>query len=468
MTGLRTARAGGASARPDPGLVREVWWPWLFATAGFVMYCLALWPAPASAETIADGISAYRQGDYQRARDIWRPLAEAGDAVAQFNLGKLYEYGGGEVRQDHSQAARWYREAAAQGVTAAQNNLGLMHSQGLGVPRDRRRAAELWKRAAEDDYSLAQYNLALAYFRGEGVPRDERLAALWFEKAAQAGLPDSQYAMGQLLRLGRVAARDEGQALTWYKLAAAQGHTDAALQAQSLQGRGVVAKNPVPLERAPAPAATSAAAAAPPPEPAAEQSAATSEPSAEQPAIPAAPSVDTASTAQAAGEREATASAEPEESADAGVAVVVPVPEPKPDPPAEAAPPEADTAGQQTAALPAPEAESDEAPEVPEVPEVAVSVTGGEQETGPATIYRLWLVSADSAVAAEGLLDETLARHSDALGGVEVDIYEMDYGERGHFYRILAGPLHSADAANELCRRLREDNPQEFCKVLTR
>jgi hypothetical protein len=172
--------------------------------------------------------------------------------------------------------------------------------------------------------------------------------------------------------------------------------------------------------------------------------------------------VDTASTAEAAGERDGTASEEPEESeesADAGVAVVVPVPEPKPDPP------EADTAGQQTAALPAPEAESDEAPEVPEV---AVSVTGGEQETGPATIYRLWLVSADSAVAAEGLLDETLARHSDALGGVEVDIYEMDYGERGHFYRILAGPLHSADAANDLCRRLREDNPQEFCKVLTR
>jgi hypothetical protein len=264
--------------------------------------------------------------------------------------------------------------------------------------------------------------------------------------------------MGQLLRLGRVGARDEGQALTWYELAAAQGHADAALQAQSLQGRGVVAKNPVPLEPAPAPAAAATS-----PEPAAEQPAATPEPIAEQPAIPAAPSVDTASTAQAAGDRDATASEapeEPEESADAGVAVVVPVPEPKPDP--SAAAPEADTAPQQTAALPALEAESDE------VPGAAVSETDAEQETGPATIYRLWLVSADSVVAAEGLLDETLARHGDALGGVEVDIYEMDYGERGHFYRILAGPLHSADAANDLCRRLREDNPQEFCKVLTR
>ena len=97
MTGLRTARAGGANDRRDLGRVRAAGWPWLFAAAGFVFYCVALWPTPASAETIADGISAYRQGDYQRARDIWRPLAEAGDAVAQFNLGKLYEYGGGEV-----------------------------------------------------------------------------------------------------------------------------------------------------------------------------------------------------------------------------------------------------------------------------------------------------------------------------------------------------------------------------------
>ena len=32
--------------------------------------------------------------------------------------------------------ARWYREAAAHGVAAAQNNLGLMHAQGRGVPRD--------------------------------------------------------------------------------------------------------------------------------------------------------------------------------------------------------------------------------------------------------------------------------------------------------------------------------------------
>lgn len=435
-TELHRGQAGRARAKPQLERIRGVGRLWPGVAAGLMLCCLAV--APAMAETIADGIAAYRQGDYQRARDIWRPLAEQGDAVAQFNLGKLYEFGGGEMRQDYSQAARWYREAAAQGVAAAQNNLGLMHSQGLGVPRDAQRAAELWTSAAEADYSLAQYNLALAYFRGEGVTRNERVAALWFEKAAQAGLPDAQYAMGQLLRLGRVAGRDEGQALTWYQRAAAQGHSDAAQQAGSLEERGVAAKEPVPLE----PAAEEAAA-PPEPEQVVREEPAADRSVAEQPAMPEAPSADTAMDVEPA-EGEATAA--DDEAAQRGVALEVPVPEPKPEALAMPAA-EADTTPQQTAALPAPE-------------EAAA--------TEPATEYRLWLVSADSEVAAEDLRNQTLARHAHTLGTVELSIYEIDHGERGHFYRVLAGPLFSADAANDLCRRLREDDPQGFCKVLTR
>ena len=88
-----------------------------------------------------------------------------------------------------------------------------------------------------------------------------------------------------------------------------------------------------------------------------------------------------------------------------------------------------------------------------------------ETENGP--IYRLWLFSADTAVAAEDLRAETLARHGALLDEVKLDIFEVDHGERGHFYRILAGPLYSADAADELCRRLKAEAPEGFCKVLT-
>jgi hypothetical protein len=40
--------------------------------------------------------------------------ANSGDASAQFELGKIYEAGGG-VRQNLEQAAIWYRKAAEQG-----------------------------------------------------------------------------------------------------------------------------------------------------------------------------------------------------------------------------------------------------------------------------------------------------------------------------------------------------------------
>ena len=44
-----------------------------------------------------------------------RALAEQGDALAQFNLGRMYATGEG-VPQDDAAAVRWYRLAADQGI----------------------------------------------------------------------------------------------------------------------------------------------------------------------------------------------------------------------------------------------------------------------------------------------------------------------------------------------------------------
>ena len=48
-------------------------------------------------------------------------VAEQGNAVAQFNLGLMYDKGQG-VRQDYAQAVQWYRKAAEQGDAQAQYN----------------------------------------------------------------------------------------------------------------------------------------------------------------------------------------------------------------------------------------------------------------------------------------------------------------------------------------------------------
>ncbi|NLW66839.1 MAG: sel1 repeat family protein, partial [Bacteriovoracaceae bacterium] len=58
--------------------------------------------------------------------------ARQGDPQAQLFVGFLYETGQG-VRQDYSEAVRWYRKAAEQGNTIAQIQLGNMYRLGKGV-----------------------------------------------------------------------------------------------------------------------------------------------------------------------------------------------------------------------------------------------------------------------------------------------------------------------------------------------
>ena len=68
-------------------------------------------------------VAAYNDGDYATAFKLIKPLAEQGDAEAQYNLGQMYQYGEG-VRKDAKEAARWYRMAANKHHTQAQYALG--------------------------------------------------------------------------------------------------------------------------------------------------------------------------------------------------------------------------------------------------------------------------------------------------------------------------------------------------------
>jgi len=61
---------------------------------------------------------AYERKDYKEAFRLWLPLAEQGNAFAQFNLGVMYEDGLG-VPQDDQEAVRLYRLSAEQGDAGA-------------------------------------------------------------------------------------------------------------------------------------------------------------------------------------------------------------------------------------------------------------------------------------------------------------------------------------------------------------
>ena len=90
---------------------------------------------PAFAGPLEDASAAFTRGDYAAAADLWRPLAEQGNATAQYNLGALYERGRG-VAKDQAAAVEWFRKAANQGNAKAQFNLGFRYSAGTDVPQD--------------------------------------------------------------------------------------------------------------------------------------------------------------------------------------------------------------------------------------------------------------------------------------------------------------------------------------------
>ncbi len=149
------------------------------------LFALAL-IAPASAGPLEDGEAAYRIGDFAAAMAFLRPLADEGNAKAQFHLGRMYAFGQG-VEQDPREAVAWYRKAAEQGNADAEYVLAVMVEDGAASsPRDAAEARAWLRQAAEQGGFNAQFRLGMAYAKGDlGLPKDDVLARMWLSLAAR-------------------------------------------------------------------------------------------------------------------------------------------------------------------------------------------------------------------------------------------------------------------------------------------
>ncbi len=160
---------------------------WIFCVAAILALCSGV----AKADELDDAFAAYNNGDYAVAVGLLRPIAERGDALAQYNLGAIYANGHG-VTRDYQEAAKWWRLAAAQGNADAQFYLSLIYAKGQDVTQDYREAVKWSRLAAAQGHALAQYNLGAIYANGHGVTRDYQEAAKWWRLAAAQGNADAQ------------------------------------------------------------------------------------------------------------------------------------------------------------------------------------------------------------------------------------------------------------------------------------
>ena len=147
-----------------------------------VLVFLAWFAAPARAD-LDSGVAAFKHGDYATALREFKPLAERGNARAQYNLGYMYDKGQG-VPQDFQEAVRWYRMAAEQEYVRAQTHLGTMYERGAGVPQDYVLAL-MWLNlaAAQDQKDVAVIRDKLAKGMAPAqVAEAQKLAREWKPK----------------------------------------------------------------------------------------------------------------------------------------------------------------------------------------------------------------------------------------------------------------------------------------------
>lgn len=171
------------------------------------------------------GVDAWMQGDYGKAVAIWRPLADAGDTDAQYDLGQAYRLGRG-VQVNLATALEYYRKAALAGHTRAEDSYGLL----LFQQNRRDEAIPYLLKAADRGEPNAQYLVGTALFNGDIPPGDRVRAYALMTRAAASGMVAAQTSLKTMDQYIPENMRKQGQ-----MLAAQMAKSQATAQIANLQ-----------------------------------------------------------------------------------------------------------------------------------------------------------------------------------------------------------------------------------------
>jgi len=128
---------------------------------------------------LSSGIAAFEAKEFRRAWQLLQPLADAGEADAQYRC-------------------------------------AIMLQNGLGVIARPKAAAEIMASAAEQQHGLALHSLGIMYLFGEGVEQDTAKAIGNLEQAGECGLMGSWSTLGMIYTDGRGIEKDLERGRMYY------------------------------------------------------------------------------------------------------------------------------------------------------------------------------------------------------------------------------------------------------------
>lgn len=173
------------------------------------------------AQSYDEGLTAYNQGNYKVAFQTWKQLADKGDPAAEYALGVLYSNGQG-VPKDEAVGFSWYLKAAEKGYPDAEYNVAIAYYNGQGVEKDYSTAFSWFLKAGDQGVVEAEYDLGVMYLQGKGVPQDYVSAVKWLQDAADQGNPSAQYNLGLMYQNGEGVSQNYVEAHMWFNLAASR------------------------------------------------------------------------------------------------------------------------------------------------------------------------------------------------------------------------------------------------------
>jgi hypothetical protein len=174
------------------------------------------------------GCCYFQGGEFDKSLHWWEKAAEQGVNQALVRIGLQYGYGLG-VEKDEQKALDCVRKAVERNPrdAVALCNLGLFYEQGIGMEADMEQAVQCYRQAAEENEPMALFNLAMCYYAGNGVAQDADAAMEWAKKSADLGYPEALHFMGFQYYMGELVPGDINLAIQYLRAAAEGGSQEA-------------------------------------------------------------------------------------------------------------------------------------------------------------------------------------------------------------------------------------------------
>ncbi|MBU5314554.1 SEL1-like repeat protein [Tissierella carlieri] len=147
--------------------------------------------------------------DFEDALYLFQSEAEKGNALAMFNMGRIFADGLG-VEIDMEESYAWYEKALnafhkvedKKSWKYTEYRIGKIYSQGLGTEVDYERAAYWLTLSAEEGYKFAEYSLGGLYYRDQGVEQSYETAFDLYLRSAMQGFPYADFEVAKMYRDG--------------------------------------------------------------------------------------------------------------------------------------------------------------------------------------------------------------------------------------------------------------------------